>query len=113
MTWVARIPTVDVAPATDEPRVSDPQLSFERETINEPEQQTAEVAGTLSEAEARRITESTLQQYEEEGGPYFSSARLWDDGILDPMDTRKVLGLCLDIAAGSPTKETRAPVFRM
>jgi acetyl-CoA carboxylase carboxyltransferase component len=77
------------------------------------QQQRERDKGTLSEAEARRITESTLQQYEEEGGPYFSSARLWDDGILDPMDTRKVLGLCLDIAAGSPTKETRAPVFRM
>ena len=47
--WVARSPTVDVAPATDEPPVSDSQLSFERETIDEPEQQTAEVAGTLCE----------------------------------------------------------------
>ncbi|MCE3223643.1 MAG: pccB [Nitrospira sp.] len=67
----------------------------------------------LSEEEERRMTDMTLRQYEQEGSPYFSSARLWDDGILDPLDTRKVLGLCLDLAATSPTRESRAPVFRM
>ena len=77
------------------------------------QQQRAREKSRLSDEEQRRITESTLQQYEQEGSPYFSSARLWDDGILDPLETRKVLGLCLDVAASSPTKETHAPVFRM
>jgi 3-methylcrotonyl-CoA carboxylase beta subunit len=67
----------------------------------------------LSEEEERRMTDVTLRQYEQEGSPYFSSARLWDDGILDPLDTRKVLGLCLDLATTNPTRESRAPVFRM
>ena len=77
------------------------------------EQQRAREHGALSDDERRRITEATLRQYEQEGSPYYSSARLWDDGILDPMDTRRVLGLCLDLAALSPVKESHAPVFRM
>lgn len=68
---------------------------------------------SLSEDEQRRITDSTVRQFEQEGSPYFSSAHLWDDGILDPMETRKVLGLCLDIATTWPGKDSRAPVFRM
>jgi len=77
------------------------------------QQQRERGQATLSDAERQRITEATLRQYEQEGSPYFSSARLWDDGILDPLETRQVLGLCLDIAAGTPTKESHAPVFRM
>src|SRR5574340_164028 len=77
------------------------------------QQQREREQATLSEAERQRITEATLRQYEQESSPYFSSARLWDDGILDPLETRKVLGLCLDIAAGTPTKESHVPVFRM
>lgn len=69
--------------------------------------------GTLSESERRRIVEDTRAQYEREGSPYVGSARLWDDGILDPLETRRVLGLCLDLAAVVPTRESRAPVFRM
>jgi 3-methylcrotonyl-CoA carboxylase beta subunit len=68
---------------------------------------------TLSDDEKRRIADSILKQYEEEGSPYFSTARLWDDGILDPLDTRRVIGLCLDVAMMTPTRETHAPVFRM
>jgi 3-methylcrotonyl-CoA carboxylase beta subunit len=77
------------------------------------EQQRAREKTTLADDERRRITESTLRQYEQEGSPYFSSARLWDDGMLDPADTRRVLGFCLDLAASSPVKESHAPVFRM
>ncbi len=68
---------------------------------------------SLSDEERRRITESILQQYEREGSPYFSTARLWDDGIIDPAETRRILGLCLDIAATAPIRESHAPVFRM
>uniref|UniRef100_A0AAQ4Q2H1 methylcrotonoyl-CoA carboxylase n=1 Tax=Gasterosteus aculeatus aculeatus TaxID=481459 RepID=A0AAQ4Q2H1_GASAC len=54
-----------------------------------------------------------VERFEEEGSPYFSSARLWDDGIIDPTDTRLVLGLSLSAALNAPTKKTRFGVFRM
>ncbi len=68
---------------------------------------------SLSDEERRRITDTTLQQYESEGHPYFSTARLWDDGIIDPPDTRRVIGLCLDVATTAPIRDARAPVYRM
>ena len=77
------------------------------------QQQRARDTAPLSDDERRRITDFTVRQFEQEGSPYFSSAHLWDDGILDPMETRKVLGLCLDIATAVPNKDSRAPVFRM
>jgi acetyl-CoA carboxylase carboxyltransferase component len=52
-------------------------------------------------------------KYETEGSPYFSTARLWDDGIIDPLDTRRVLGLGLAAAANAPVPETTFGVFRM
>ena len=51
--------------------------------------------------------------YEHEGSPYFSTARLWDDGIIDPLDTRRVLALGLAAAANAPVPETVFGVFRM
>ncbi|MAW80029.1 MAG: methylcrotonoyl-CoA carboxylase [Parvularcula sp.] len=51
--------------------------------------------------------------YEEQGSPYYSSARLWDDGIIDPAQTRDVLGLCLSASMNAPVEETRFGVFRM
>jgi 3-methylcrotonyl-CoA carboxylase beta subunit len=77
------------------------------------QQQRRREQDTLSDDEQRRLSESILQQYEREGSPYFSTARLWDDGILDPLETRRVLGLCLDVAALTAIRESRAPVFRM
>jgi 3-methylcrotonyl-CoA carboxylase beta subunit len=76
-------------------------------------QQRAREKGILPEEEQRKISESTLSQYEREGSPYFSTARLWDDGIIDPSDTRRVLGLCLDIAMTTPVRGSHPPVFRM
>jgi 3-methylcrotonyl-CoA carboxylase beta subunit len=52
-------------------------------------------------------------QYEEQGHPYYATARLWDDGIIDPVDTRRVLGLSLSAALNAPVEETRFGVFRM
>ncbi|HBN47814.1 MAG TPA: methylcrotonoyl-CoA carboxylase, partial [Thalassospira sp.] len=52
-------------------------------------------------------------QYEEQGHPYYASARLWDDGVIDPADTRMVLGLGLSAALNKPVEETRFGVFRM
>ena len=52
-------------------------------------------------------------KYEKEGHPYYASARLWDDGVIDPADSRKVLGLALSAALNAPIEETRFGVFRM
>ena len=53
------------------------------------------------------------EQFEEQGSPYYSSARLWDDGIIDPVDTRRVLAMGLQVATAVPTPEPRFGVFRM
>lgn len=53
------------------------------------------------------------QQYEVKGNPYFASARLWDDGVIDPKDSRRVLGLSLAIALGKASEPTQFGVFRM
>ena len=52
-------------------------------------------------------------QYERQGHPYYATARLWDDGIIDPADTRRVLGLALSAALNAPIPRTRFGVFRM
>lgn len=54
-----------------------------------------------------------LEKYEREGSPYYSTARLWDDGILVPTDTRKAMALGLAAASNAPAQETRFGVFRM
>jgi 3-methylcrotonyl-CoA carboxylase beta subunit len=53
------------------------------------------------------------KQYETQGHPYYASARLWDDGIIDPLDTRMVLGLGLSAALNAPIEKTTFGVFRM
>jgi acetyl-CoA carboxylase carboxyltransferase component len=77
------------------------------------EQQRGRAGQPLPEHERRRITDSITAQYEQEGSPYFSTARLWDDGIIDPVDTRRILGHCLGIALAAPARDSRAPVYRM
>ena len=52
-------------------------------------------------------------QYEHQGNPYYSTARLWDDGVIDPLDTRRVLGLALSAAANAPLDPPGYGVFRM
>ncbi|MCQ9163491.1 MULTISPECIES: carboxyl transferase domain-containing protein [unclassified Arthrobacter] len=52
-------------------------------------------------------------QYEDQGSPYYSTARLWDDGVIDPADTRTVLGLALDVCARTPLPDTSFGLFRM
>jgi 3-methylcrotonyl-CoA carboxylase beta subunit len=53
------------------------------------------------------------QQYETQGHPYYATARLWDDGIIDPRDTRRVLGLGLSATQNAPPEDTAFGVFRM
>jgi 3-methylcrotonyl-CoA carboxylase beta subunit len=70
-------------------------------------------AGAWSKAEEEAFKAPIRVQYETEGHPYYASARLWDDGIIDPADTRRVLGLGLSAAAHAPIGETKFGVFRM
>ena len=53
------------------------------------------------------------QQFDEQGHPYYASARLWDDGVIDPADTRQVLALGLSAAYNAPIEDTTFGVFRM
>jgi 3-methylcrotonyl-CoA carboxylase beta subunit len=53
------------------------------------------------------------EQYERQGNPLYSSARLWDDGVINPIDTRRVLALCLSASANAPIDETHFGLFRM
>lgn len=66
-----------------------------------------------SEAEEEKFKSRVVEAYEREGSPYYSSARLWDDGIIDPADTRKVLGLCLAASIKNVPEVTKYGVFRM
>jgi acetyl-CoA carboxylase carboxyltransferase component len=68
---------------------------------------------TMSEAEIDEIKAPVLEKYEEEGSPYYSSARLWDDGVIPPSETRTVLGLGISAALNAPIPDTRFGVFRM
>ena len=67
----------------------------------------------MSEEGQTEFRTPILERYEEEGNPYYSTARLWDDGIIDPVDTRMVLGLGIAAALNAPIPETRFGVFRM
>lgn len=67
----------------------------------------------LSEEERQKITQPLLDKFERESSPYYASARLWDDGVIDPLDTRKVLGLALSAALNKPSEKTEFGVFRM
>ncbi|MGH6980940.1 MAG: carboxyl transferase domain-containing protein, partial [Stellaceae bacterium] len=53
------------------------------------------------------------EQYERQGHPYYASARLWDDGVIDPAETRRVLALCLSASLNAPIDKTEFGVFRM
>ena len=72
-------------------------------------EQAATVLGMVGDADPADIRTT----YEREGNPYYSTARLWDDGIIDPRDTRQVLALGLAAALNAPIPETRFGVFRM
>ncbi|KAF6145785.1 hypothetical protein GIB67_016234 [Kingdonia uniflora] len=65
------------------------------------------------EEEEEKFKNKVIEAYEKEGSPYYSTARLWDDGIIDPVDTRKVLGLCLSASMKHAPEETKYGVFRM
>ena len=72
------------------------------------------VGGPFDDDAARDAFEAPiLETYEREGSPYFATARLWDDGVIDPLETRRVLSLGIEAALHAPIPETRFGVFRM
>ena len=71
------------------------------------------IGRTISDLEMEKIRKPILKKYEKEGHPYYSSARIWDDGIIDPVHTRKVLIHALNAIEDAPIKEMKFPVFRM
>ncbi|XP_077980038.1 methylcrotonoyl-CoA carboxylase beta chain, mitochondrial-like [Glandiceps talaboti] len=88
-------------------------------------EQAATVLATVKEVQVRKegkkwteedtlaMKKPILAKYEKEGNPYYASARLWDDGVIDPVDTRMVLGLSLSAALNAPIEKTKFGVFRM
>ena len=73
-----------------------------------------EAAGkTWSAADEATFKAPTLEQFEREGHPYFATARVWDDGIIKPSETRRVLGLAFSACLNAPIEDTRFGVFRM
>jgi len=64
-------------------------------------------------AEEEAFKQPIREQYERQGSPYYSSARLWDDGVIDPLETRRILALCLAAVRNAPQRQTRLGVLRM
>ncbi len=75
--------------------------------------QKARTDESWSEDEEKAFKQPIIDTYESQGHPYYASARLWDDGVIDPADTRMVLGLSLSAALNKPIEDTRFGVFRM
>ncbi|TXI70975.1 MAG: methylcrotonoyl-CoA carboxylase, partial [Limnohabitans sp.] len=69
--------------------------------------------GQWSMEEEEAFKAPIKQQYEEQGHPYYATARLWDDGVIDPADTRRVLALGLSASLNAPIPETKFGLFRM
>ena len=65
------------------------------------------------EVEQEAFRDGIRDQYERQGNPYHATARLWDDGIIDPRETRRTLGLALRVVASDPDPHQRFGVFRM
>jgi acetyl-CoA carboxylase carboxyltransferase component len=75
--------------------------------------QAAREGRTLTPDEEAAIRDPILEKYAREASPYYATARLWDDGIIDPAETRTMLGCALRIARNAPLAEPRFGVFRM
>jgi len=69
--------------------------------------------GKWTAEEEAAFKQPILDQYEKQGHPYYASARLWDDGVIDPADTRRVLGLAISASLNAPVEDTKFGVFRM
>ncbi len=72
-----------------------------------------QAATVMTEVGQPDVGAQLAEQYERQGHPYYATARLWDDGVIDPLDTRRVVGLALGACANAPLAPRAAPVFRM
>jgi 3-methylcrotonyl-CoA carboxylase beta subunit len=72
-----------------------------------------QAAAVMTEVGSPETGAALLEQYERQGQPYYATARLWDDGVIDPRETRDVLGLALSAAANAPLADVRYGLFRM
>jgi len=74
----------------------------------------ATVKGDFPSSEAEeKFKQPIRDQYERQGHPYYASARLWDDGVVDPADMRRLLGLAISASLNAPIEDTRFGIFRM
>jgi 3-methylcrotonyl-CoA carboxylase beta subunit len=69
--------------------------------------------GQWPQSDEEQFKSPIREQYERQGHPYYATARLWDDGVIDPADTRRVLGLALAATMNAPAEDTKFGVFRM
>jgi acetyl-CoA carboxylase carboxyltransferase component len=67
----------------------------------------------MTEEEKQKLMQPILDKYDEEASPYFSTARLWDDGILDPLETREALALGIAMSLNAPIPDFKVGIFRM
>jgi len=73
-----------------------------------------ESAGKERSADEEEAFKAPIRdKYEDQGHPYYATARLWDDGVIDPVDTRRALGLAIAASLNSPIEKDRFGVFRM
>jgi 3-methylcrotonyl-CoA carboxylase beta subunit len=89
-----------------------PQAADVLATVKQ-DQRERENLSPMSEYELDDLRKPILEKYETEGSPYYSTARLWDDGIIDPRDTRDILGLCISASLNAPFPDQKYGVFRM
>jgi len=89
-----------------------PQAADVLTTVKQ-DQRERENLSPMSDYELNNLRKPILEKYETEGSPYYSTARLWDDGIIDPRDTRDILGLCISASLNAPFPEQKYGVFRM
>ena len=89
-----------------------PQAADVLATVKQ-DQRSREGLPPMSDDEWAQFQAPILEKYDVEGSPYYSTARLWDDGIIDPRDTRDVLGLAISASLNAPMPETDFGIFRM
>ena len=89
-----------------------PQASSVLTTVKQ-DQRAREGQAPMEGEELDDFQEPILERYEAEGSPYYATARLWDDGIIDPRDTRDVLGLSISAELNGPFTDSEYGIFRM
>ena len=89
-----------------------PQAADVLATVKQ-DQMSRENLPQMSDYEIENLRRPILEKYDTEGSPYYSTARLWDDGIIDPRDTRDILGLCISASLNAPMPDQNYGVFRM